>query len=239
MNIKSIDSDSEAYTERLLSLLLPEDKQYKVRQLQTLFYKPQVLVRLDKPGLYNPNGNGMNSGEESKRSSMGENGGGMNVEEHQQGSMDPPPLSPPREHAYMEIVPIAGMNSASKGIREREREEKEADELKFADEQGGCSDNDDDGDQGGSGITLDDEDLNPFGGPMSSSMGLCLLNQPIQVGRVDINYAQTAKRVDVKLLKQCMWQGIEEGLQNNNDNKDNNKEQRTSFQTAINTLYVV
>ncbi len=68
-----------------------------------------------------------------------------------------------------------------------------------------------------------------------------LLEQPYKVERVHIAYAKTAKRVDVKALKDSIWRKVSEPVKDsassgsNNKKQDKEKDTRT-FQAVLNEL---
>ena len=101
---------------------------------------------------------------------------------------------------------------------------------------------DDDGDNG----TLPAFDTDPAAATGDNHSDFTLLTEPARVEQLSIGYARTAKRVDVKRLKECLWAGINSASTAKPDEEKESDEWEESdgrtaiapitFQHAIDTL---
>ncbi|GAQ79827.1 Chromosome condensation complex Condensin subunit H [Klebsormidium nitens] len=81
-----------------------------------------------------------------------------------------------------------------------------ATQMDFGDAGDFWGDDDDDNGAGGSPF-VGGADWNAPDGPEDEADGL--VEQPRQVEKVDVNYARTSKQVDVKILKETLWTGLQ------------------------------
>lgn len=180
--------------------VLPDDMHYKVPRLQTLFTKPNVLLRLQVT----------NAG-------VADQGAGRNAAlfNNAQGGKQAS-----KKRQSDDALPEAGEATA----------QEVASNLQFQDE-GALDGHDNDGpdlsfDNGGSGDNGDEPDVDAEGNiiaPESGSgttafslgddgkgwgMGIDMVSEAKKTEKIDINYAKFAKKVDVRVLKNTIWQEV-------------------------------
>jgi hypothetical protein len=212
-------------------LQLPEDRFYKLRALQTLCQKPNVMVKLRRPGAANTNKRVSDGMRVIDAESKEQDGSDAASNSQQQ------PRTPVRE-ASLQIVPVT--SRLSPFARDGEialsdaPEDAAANVLQFAD--AGADDDEENEPAGGFGFGGDDhaaadEDENPFGGP---SAILDLIAAPSRAEKIEVSYERVSKTVDVKALKAAMWTGVAETVRP--IVVDGTTMQQTTFQRAIDTV---
>lgn len=183
---------------RQAEISLPEDRFYRLRTLQTLNQKPNVMVKLRR---------------------VGPAGAPIRAEAQNQSGDDSQaspvvPATPARD-AALQIVPVSSLLSpfarpgdVSLTFNAFGEDQGPAQELQFAD---GGADDDDHENEGFGGFGSDpiedddEEDANPFGGP---SAILDLIAAPSRAEKITVSYDRVSKTVDVKALKAAMWSGV-------------------------------
>ncbi len=216
---------------REASLRLPEDKFYRVRNLQTLCQKPGVLVKLrstTRRVIVPSNAAGTEAGQDvsmsfSPSSRRSHSARHSHTHAHAHAAVEFV-SSTPSASGLSALAGLAGPgvgNSPLSGLlgQPNEKEEAKLGALQFDD--GGINGaEEDDGHEneplgGGQGYMERDDDDESMpssaadGAP--SAGGLMPLAAPVRAERITIGYARVSKKVDVKALKTTMWSALQAG----------------------------
>jgi len=197
------------------ALRLPDDRFYRVRNLQTLCQKPGVLVKL------------RSAATSSRRAAAAAAAAGGSASAIASPARSSDPSS--SEHAAVAFVAstpapslldVAGLagpgvgNSPLGGLlagQDHQQEEAKLGALQFDDDDDGHENEPASyGDYGGQGGMEDEDgDVDPATGAPVSSL---ILPAPLRAERIEIGYARVSKKVDVKALKQTMWTALAPAL---------------------------
>ncbi len=206
---------------REASLRLPEDKFYRVRNLQTLCQKPGVLVKLRSATrrVIVPAGS-IDAGADDAASLSSPHPRSSSSARHSHAHAAVEFVSStPSASGLSALAGLAGPgvgNSPLSGLlgQNSEKEEAKLGALQFDDGGGNNGAEDDDGHEneplggGGQGyMDAQDDD----GDESMPSGGLMALAAPVRAERITIGYARVSKKVDVKALKTTMWSALQAG----------------------------